>query len=87
LYQTNLIPFFDRITGLIALGSVLDVIYLDFGKASGTVPEDVLISELRKCNLDSQYIELSVKVKRASWGSLLSVCPGSRSIQYFQQQL
>lgn len=65
-YQTNVISLFDRITGLIALGSVWDVIYLDFGKASGTVPEDVLISKLRKCNLDSQYIELSVKVRELS---------------------
>lgn len=32
-------------------GLAVDVMCLDFGKASGTVPEDILINELRKCNL------------------------------------
>ncbi|PKU42575.1 reverse hypothetical protein [Limosa lapponica baueri] len=49
---TNLIAFYDAITGWLDEGRAADVIYLDFSKAFDTVSHNILIGKLRKCGLD-----------------------------------
>lgn len=50
--QTNLNSVFDWDTSLLDGGYAVDVIYLNFPKASDKVPPDILISKLRKCRID-----------------------------------
>ena len=54
---TNLIAFYDDMTGWVEQGRAMDVVYLDFSKAFDTVSDDILLGKLRKCGLD----EWSVK--------------------------
>ncbi|PKU36535.1 rna-directed dna polymerase from mobile element jockey- hypothetical protein [Limosa lapponica baueri] len=49
---TNLIAFYDGMTGWMDEGRVVDVVYLDFSKAFNTVSHSILIGKLRKCGLD-----------------------------------
>ncbi|PKU44866.1 rna-directed dna polymerase from mobile element jockey- hypothetical protein [Limosa lapponica baueri] len=49
---TNLIAFYDGMTGWIDEERVVDVVYLDFREAFDTVSHSVLIGKLRKCGLD-----------------------------------
>ncbi|PKU43903.1 rna-directed dna polymerase from mobile element jockey- hypothetical protein [Limosa lapponica baueri] len=51
-YLTNLIAFYNGMTGWIDEGRAVDVVYLDFSKAFDTVSHNILIGELRKCELD-----------------------------------
>ncbi|GAB0209109.1 mitochondrial enolase superfamily member 1 [Grus japonensis] len=49
---TNLIAFYDGMTGWVDEGRAVDVVYLDFSKAFDTVSRKILVSKLRKCGLD-----------------------------------
>ncbi|PKU39004.1 rna-directed dna polymerase from mobile element jockey-like [Limosa lapponica baueri] len=51
-FLTNLIAFYDVITGWLDEGRAADVIYLDLSKAFDTVSHNILIRKLRKCGLD-----------------------------------
>lgn len=51
-HQSNLISFFDRVTGPVDKGEAADVIDLDFSEAFDTHPHDIFISKLEKYGLD-----------------------------------
>lgn len=50
--QTDLIPFFDRLTSLVDKGNSVDIIYLNFTKAFDAVPHGILTSKLEKYGQD-----------------------------------
>lgn len=45
----------DRITSLADQKNPVDVVYLDFRKASDVVPHDVLVVKLVRCGLDTVF--------------------------------
>ncbi|CAM5169609.1 unnamed protein product [Eretmochelys imbricata] len=49
---TNLIAFYDEITGSVDRGKEVDVIYLNFSKGFETVSHSILASKLKKYGLD-----------------------------------
>ncbi|CAM4696941.1 unnamed protein product [Caretta caretta] len=49
---TNLIAFYDEITGSVDEGKAVDTLFLDFSKAFDTVSHSILVSKLKKCGLD-----------------------------------
>jgi len=49
---TNLIAFYDGMTGWVDEGRAVDVVYLNFSKAFDTVSHNILLGKLRKCGLD-----------------------------------
>jgi len=48
---TNLIAFYNGMTGWVVEGRAVDVIYLNFSKAFDTVSHTILVGKLRKCGL------------------------------------
>jgi len=49
---TNLIAFYDGMTGCVDEGRAVDIVYLDFSKAFNKVSHNIFLGKLRKCGLD-----------------------------------
>jgi len=49
---TNLIAFYDGVTGWVDEGRAVDVVCLNFSKAFDTVSHNMLTGKLRKCGLE-----------------------------------
>jgi len=49
---TNLIAFYNGMTGWVDEGRAVDVVCLDFSKAFDTISHNMLLGKLRKCGLD-----------------------------------
>jgi len=84
---TNLIAFYDDMTGWVDEGRAVDVVYLDFSKAFDTVSHNILLGKLWKCGLEEwsvRWIEnwLNGRAQRvvissaeSSWRSVTSGVP------------
>ncbi|GAB0207124.1 mitochondrial enolase superfamily member 1 [Grus japonensis] len=77
---TNLIAFYDGMTGWVDEGRAVDVVYLDLNKDYDTVSHNILISKVRKCRLDEWTVRrienwLNGRAQSLVGGLYLAVCP------------
>ncbi|PKU39480.1 rna-directed dna polymerase from mobile element jockey- hypothetical protein [Limosa lapponica baueri] len=85
--QTNLIAFYDGMTGWMDEKRVVGVVYLDFSKAFDTVSHNILIAKLKKYGLDEwtvKWIEnwlkdraqrVAIRGTESSWKPVTSGVP------------
>jgi len=67
---TNLIAFYDGMTGWVDEGRAVEFVYLDFSKAFDMVFHNILLRKLRKCGLDEwsvRWIENWLNGRTQSW--------------------
>ncbi|KAK4831874.1 hypothetical protein QYF61_019886 [Mycteria americana] len=67
---TNLINFYDDVTGLVDEGRAVDIVHLDFSKAFDTVSYKMLIDKLLTCGLEEQ-----TPSAKSSWKPITSGVP------------
>jgi len=48
---TNLMSFCDKVTRLVSEGMVVDIVFMGFRKAFGTVPHSILCDMLPNCEM------------------------------------
>ncbi|CAM4562333.1 unnamed protein product [Lepidochelys olivacea] len=84
---TNLIAFYDEITGSVDEGKAVDVLFLDFSRAFDTVSHSIFASKLKKYGLDEwtiRWIEscldrlaqwVVISGSMSSWQPVSSVVP------------
>jgi len=84
---TDLIAFYDGMTGWVDEGRAMNVVYLDFSKGFDTVSHNILLEKLRKCGLDERSVRwiekwLNGRTQRvvisgaeSSWGHVTSGVP------------
>jgi len=53
---TNLMAFYDVMTGWVDDGRAVDVVYLEFSKAFDTVSHNIPTGKLRKCGLEEWLV-------------------------------
>ena len=53
---TNLIEFFETVTGAVDEGCPVDVVFLDFAKAFDKVPKGPLLAKLRAMGINGQLL-------------------------------
>ncbi|GAB0186382.1 glutamate receptor ionotropic, kainate 2 [Grus japonensis] len=62
---TNVIAFYDGMTGWVDEGRAVDVVYFDIRKVFVTVSHNILISKFRKCGLDEWTVRLPREVEES----------------------
>ncbi|CAM5089649.1 unnamed protein product [Natator depressus] len=83
---TNLIAFYDEITGSVDMGKAVDMIYLDFSKAFDTISHSILASKLKyeldewtirwiKSGLDCRAQRVVINGSMSSWQPVSSGVP------------
>lgn len=99
MWQTNLVSSFDWVTGVVGVGEVVDLIYLDFSKVFDVVPCNILTNKLRKYGIHEITINwghnwlknciqtIAINVL-SNWEKCIywrptEICLDSSSIQYF----
>jgi len=78
---TNLIAFYDGVTGWVDEGRAVDVVYLDFSKAFDIVSYNILIGKLKKCGTEEWTMRwtenwLNGRTQRALSSAALSLVGG-----------
>ena len=53
---SNLISFYNKVTGLADEGKAVSVVYLDFSKSFDTVPHNILVERLAAHGLDGHTL-------------------------------